>query len=110
MPKGERMREQPYPAATQMRTLFEDYQSFGSSAKRRKLYHIADCGSMILCGAAPFRQAVAIEGIRTTATEITPSRKINRIGGLSFLTQELRKERIRYRIMPYHGNPWRQPS
>ena len=75
MPKGERMREQPYPAATQMRTLFEDYQSFGSSAKRRKLYHIADCGSMILCGAAPFRQAVASGGIRKAAAEITLPRK-----------------------------------
>jgi len=55
MPKGERMREQPYPAATQMRTLVEDHQSFGSSAKRRKLYHIPDFGSMILCCVAPLQ-------------------------------------------------------
>ena len=55
MPKGERMREQPDLAATQMRTLFEDYQSFGSSAKRHKLYHIAVSGSMTLCGAAPLQ-------------------------------------------------------
>ena len=53
MPKGERMREQPDLAATQMRTLFEDYQSFGSSAKRRKLYHIAVSGSMTLAAPPP---------------------------------------------------------
>ena len=85
MPKGERMREQPDLAATQMRTLFEDYQSFGSSAKRHKLYHIADCGSMIFCGAAPFGQPVAMGGIRTAEAEITPPRRKKSIPAQAYI-------------------------